>query len=271
MPKSDRTTYFDYYERALLNHLLGQQDAQDVHGHITYFTPLKPGGRRGVGPWGESRYSDDYGSFWCCQGTGLETNSKLSDSIYFHSKDGSTLFVNLFAPSVLNWTQKNLRITQTTSYPASDTTTLQVTGRESQWTIRIRIPAWTSGAEIVINGEPLLDGIVRQGHYAAVTRSWRDGDEVKIRLPMRLWTMAGDQSDVAALFYGPVILSGDYGDSTLADIPDLDLGSIRKTPGTSLRFTATSSEQSVRLRAFYDAHGINYNIYWKIRGALPGN
>ncbi|EFQ29665.1 uncharacterized protein GLRG_04809 [Colletotrichum graminicola M1.001] len=49
----DTTTYFDFYERALLNHLLGQQDPSNSHGHVTYFTPLNPGGRRGVGPaWG---------------------------------------------------------------------------------------------------------------------------------------------------------------------------------------------------------------------------
>jgi len=63
--------YFDFYERALYNHLLGQQDPSSAHGHITYFTPLNPGGRRGVGPaWGGGTWSTDYDSAWCCQGTG---------------------------------------------------------------------------------------------------------------------------------------------------------------------------------------------------------
>jgi DUF1680 family protein len=60
------TRYFDYYERALMNHLLGAQNPVDNHGHITYFTPLNPGGRRGVGPaWGGGTWSTDYDSFWC--------------------------------------------------------------------------------------------------------------------------------------------------------------------------------------------------------------
>lgn len=42
-----QSTYFDYYERALVNHLVGAQNPADSHGHITYFTPLNPGGRRG--------------------------------------------------------------------------------------------------------------------------------------------------------------------------------------------------------------------------------
>lgn len=63
------TKYFDYYERALINHLLGAQNPADNHGHITYFTPLRSGGRRGVGPaWGGGTWSTDYNSFWCCQG-----------------------------------------------------------------------------------------------------------------------------------------------------------------------------------------------------------
>ena len=101
---SSSSAYFDFYELALLNHLLGQQNPTSSHGHVTYFTSLNPGGRRGVGPaWGGGTWSTDYDSFWCCQGTGVETNTKLMDSIYFHSQDDNTLFVNLFTPSVLKW------------------------------------------------------------------------------------------------------------------------------------------------------------------------
>ena len=106
---------------------IGAQNPADSHGHVTYFTPLNPGGRRGVGPaWGGGTWSTDYNSFWCCQGTGIETNTKLMDSIYFYN--GTTLTVNLFLPSVLTWSQRGITVTQTTAYPVSDTTTLTVTG-----------------------------------------------------------------------------------------------------------------------------------------------
>ena len=91
----DNASYFDFYERALLNHLLGQQNTADPHGHICYFTGLNPGHRRGnTGPaWGGGNWSTDYTTFWCCQGTGLETNTKLADSVYFRS--GTTLGLGL--------------------------------------------------------------------------------------------------------------------------------------------------------------------------------
>jgi DUF1680 family protein len=112
--------------------------------HAAVFNPLASNSDRRpprVGPaWGGGTWSTDYNSFWCCQGTGVEVNTSLMDSIY--SYNGTTLFVNLFAPSMLNWSQRGISVTQTTSYPASDTTTLQVTGNASgSWTMRVRIPA----------------------------------------------------------------------------------------------------------------------------------
>ncbi|OBT50850.1 hypothetical protein VE04_08453 [Pseudogymnoascus sp. 24MN13] len=260
-------SYFDYYELALMNHLIGQQNPADSHGHITYFTPLNPGGRRGVGPaWGGGTWSTDYDSFWCCQGTGVETNTKLMDSIYFY--DRSSLYVNLFAPSVLKWTQRGLTVTQATTYPVTDTTTLVVTGTSSSnWAMRIRIPQWASGAEVSVNGQKQSISTA-SGTYAVLSRSWKSGDTVTIRLPMKLRTVpAKDNANIAAIAYGPVILSGNYGSTSLSSVPTLTLGSIKRS--SQLAFTATANGQTVNLSPFYDAHGYNYNVYWAISGQLP--
>lgn len=40
----NRAAYFDYYESALLNHLIGAQNPASANGHVTYFTPLRPVG-----------------------------------------------------------------------------------------------------------------------------------------------------------------------------------------------------------------------------------
>lgn len=260
-------SYFDYYELALMNHLIGQQNPSDSHGHITYFTPLNPGGRRGVGPaWGGGTWSTDYESFWCCQGTGVETNTKLMDSIYFY--DSSSLYVNLFAPSVLRWTQRGLTVTQTTTYPVTDTTTLVVNGTgDDDWAMRIRIPLWSSGAEVSVNGEKQSIS-TESGTYAVLSRSWSSGDTVTIRLPMQLRTVpANDNATIAAIAFGPVILCGNYGSTSLSSSPTLTLDSISRS--SELAFTATANGQSVDLSPFYDAHGYNYNVYWEISGQLP--
>ncbi|MEU3548767.1 beta-L-arabinofuranosidase domain-containing protein [Streptomyces longwoodensis] len=258
----DRAALFDYYEQAWLNQMIGQQNPADPHGHVTYFTPLNPGGRRGVGPaWGGGTWSTDYTTFWCCQGTGLEMHTRLMDSVYFHA--GTTLTVNLFVPSVLTWTERGVTLTQTTSYPVSDTTTLRVTGSVGgTWAMRIRIPGWTSGATVSVNGA-VQNIATTPGSYATLTRAWTSGDTVTVRLPMRtVLRPANDNPNVAAVTYGPVVLSGNYGDTALGSLPALDTSSIRRTSSTALSFTATANGAAVALGPFHDAQNHNYTVYW---------
>ncbi|KAF5670093.1 hypothetical protein FHETE_4776 [Fusarium heterosporum] len=258
-------SYFDFYENALMNHLLGQQNPEDNHGHITYFTPLNPGGRRGVGPaWGGGTWSTDYDSFWCCQGSGIETNTKLMDSIYFHTKD--TLYVNLFTPSKLNWSQRGASITQSTEFPQGDSTTLKIGGKSGQWTLAVRIPAWTSKATIKVNGKA-VDADITPGKYALINRKWKSGDTVTVQLPMSLRTIAAnDDAGMAAVAFGPVILAANYGDKSLSSVPSIDLGSVKRQGNTGLKFEATSGDDKVELGPFYDAQGFNYNVYWNFEG-----
>jgi DUF1680 family protein len=264
----NRTAYVDFYERALLNHLVGAQNPADNHGHITYFTPLRPGGRRGVGPaWGGGTWSTDYNSFWCCQGTGIEVNTALMNSIYFHN--GDILTVNLFVPSVLTWSQRGITLTQTTSYPVTDTTTLTI-GGSGTFTLRVRIPVWTSGATVSVNGT--TQGIsTTPGTYAALTRAWSNGDTVTVRLPMRvIMQAANDNGNVAAVTYGPVVLSGNYANTTLSALPTLNPASITRVGTNSLAFAATANGAAVSLGPFYDAHGHNYTVYWSTGGSAGG-
>ncbi|MFI1992949.1 beta-L-arabinofuranosidase domain-containing protein [Actinoplanes sp. NPDC020271] len=261
-----RAAYFDFYERALLNHLIGAQNPADSHGHITYFTPLKAGGRRGVGPaWGGGTWSTDYNSFWCCQGTGVETSTKLMDSIYFFS--GTTLTVNLFTPSVLSWAERGITVTQSTSYPVGDSTSLTLSGTMSgSWSIRVRIPGWTSGATLAVNGVA-QNVTATPGSYATVTRVWAAGDVLTVRLPMRvIMQPAADNPQIQAITYGPVVLAGNYGSTTLSGNPSLTVSSIARTGTGSLAFTATANGATVGLGPFHDAHGFNYAVYWNAAG-----
>ncbi len=263
--------YFDFYERALLNHLIGAQNPSDAMGGFSYFTPLKPGGRRGVssGPaWGGGTFSTPYTTFWCCQGTGIETNTKLMDSIYFQA--GTTLTVNLYMPSVLTWSARNVTVTQATTYPVSDTTTLTIGGSPSgSWAIRLRIPSWAQGATVAVNGQA-QNVTATPGSYATITRTWAAGDTITLRLPMTVRVEAApDNQNVGAVFYGPVVLAGNYGSQTLSGPPSLEAGSVTRT-GTSLAFTARAGGQDVALAPFYEAHGYNYTVYWTTNGQGGG-
>jgi uncharacterized protein len=262
--------YFDFYERALLNHVVGAQNPADSHGGVTYFTPLRPGGRRGVGPaWGGGTYSTDYSSFWCCQGTGIESNTKLMDSIYFYA--GTTLTVNLFVPSTLTWADRGITVTQSTTYPVGDSTTLTLSGTMSgTWSIRVRIPSWTQNPVIAVNGTAQAV-TATPGSYATVTRAWATGDTLTVTLPMRvIMQAANDNANVQAITYGPTVLCGNYGNTALSALPSLSVPTITRTSSSSLSFTATANGSAVGIGPFYDAHGYNYTVYWNASGGSTG-
>jgi DUF1680 family protein len=258
------STYFDFYERALMNHLIGAQNPSDSHGAVTYFSSLNPGVTRGLGPaWGGGTYSTDYASFWCCMGTNLETNTKLQDSIYF--SDSSSLYVNLFTPSTLTWSAKSVTVTQSTNFPITDSSTITVTGGGT-WAMKIRIPSWTSGASITVNGASA--GVsVTPGSYASVSRTWASGDTVVVTLPMNFRLVkANDNGAIAAIAYGPAVL---VGMSSSTSNPTLTLSTLKRTSDSALTFTGTANGATVNFVAWFEGQGFPYVTYWVTSGSLP--
>jgi len=204
--RDPRGTIADYYERALLNHRLGEIHPKT--GNSSYFLSLAPGAWK---TWG----TDDT-TFWCCNGTALEDFSSFNRMIYAH--DGSGVWVNLFIPSELRWSDRGVRLRQETAFPAEQRTRLivEASGR-GPWTLRLRIPGWAQGAAVKVNGRP-VDAMAEPGNYLELTRTWRAGDRIEIGLPMRArWEAFTDRPDVAALMYGPVALAQQF---PMGEVPD---------------------------------------------------
>ncbi|MFE4575615.1 beta-L-arabinofuranosidase domain-containing protein [Streptomyces chartreusis] len=197
-----RPQYMDYYERALYNQVLGsKQDKADAEKPlVTYFIGLTPGHVRD--------YTPKQGTT-CCEGTGMESATKYQDSVYFKAADGSALYVNLYSPSQLTWAEKGVTVTQTTSFPREQGTTLTFGGAGSAFALRLRVPSWaTAGFRVTVNGSA-VSGTPVPGSYFTVSRTWRSGDTVKISMPFRLRVeKALDDRSLQSLFYGPINLVG---------------------------------------------------------------
>ncbi|HWG58963.1 MAG TPA: beta-L-arabinofuranosidase domain-containing protein [Candidatus Acidoferrales bacterium] len=197
----------DYYERLLFNVRLGTVDPD---GMTMYFVSMEPNLYR--------TFSTPYNSFWCCDGTGIEDFSKLADTIYFH--DAKDLYVNLFIASDLDWKEKGLRVTQETSFPQQDSTTLTFTAEHPvKMDVNIRIPYWAAkGATIKVNGKH--EKVHAQpSTYAKLRRTWKTGDKVEISIPMSLHTApTPDDPTVLAVMYGPMVLAGITGSTS--DLPE---------------------------------------------------
>jgi DUF1680 family protein len=253
-----RTSYMDYYEKALFNQILGQQNPSSSHGFVSYYIPLRAGGIK--------TYSNDYNNFTCDHGTGMESNTKYVDSIYFFS--GNTLYVNLFIASVLTWPGRGITVRQDTTFPEAASTRLTVTG-SGAIDMRIRIPSWTSGATIRVNGV-VQSVATTPGTYAVLNRTWASGDVLDVSLPMTLTRESTpDNATVQAVKHGPIVLAGGYGTSNLSTMPTLDPATLQAT-STPLQYTATASTGAVTLIPFYKMHGQRYTVYWVVNGGpLP--
>ncbi len=192
--------YMDHYELGLYNHILASV-AEDDAGN-TYHVPLNPGAQKRFG-------NADMSGFTCCNGTALESHTKLQDSIYFRSADDRTLYVNLFIPSRLDWAERKVVVTQHTDFPYADTTRLVIEGGGT-FDIKVRVPRWaTRGFFITINGREQAV-TAEPGNYLTLRRTWRTNDTVELRIPFPFYLApVMDQPNVASIFYGPVLLAAD--------------------------------------------------------------
>ena len=73
--------------------------------------------------------------------------------------------------------------------------------------LHMRIPSWTTGASISINGKRQVTEI-NPGGFAVVRRQWRSGDRVELDLPMaaRLEAIDTQHPETVALMNGPLVL-----------------------------------------------------------------
>lgn len=193
-----RGELMDYYERGLYNDILASV-AENTPAN-TYHIPLRPGS---VKQFGNSKMN----GFTCCNGTALESNTKFQNSIYFKSIDNKALYVNLYVPSTLKWTEKKVTIVQTTSFPNEDHTLLTIKG-EGKFDINLRVPNWaTKGFFVKINGKDVKVNAV-PGSYLTLNNKWKNGDTIELRMPFQFHLdPVMDQQNVASLFYGPILLA----------------------------------------------------------------
>ena len=252
----------DYYERALYNHILGQQDPES--SMVCYFTPLQTGAYR--------LYSTRDSSFWCCVGSGFESHVKYASSIYFHSdKD---LYVNLFIPSKVDW--EGTTFTQQTSFPQSSTTTFTVDGNSKQFALRLRYPYWATKMDIKMNGKK-VKAIKGADGYVAISRQWKAGDKVEVQFGMQLREEATkDDASKVALVYGPIVMAGKldkvehpfsdptkYNDYYTFDFK-ISSSVVEKAKYDGLKsIKGFKTKAGVELIPFYDAHHCRYAVYWQ--------
>jgi DUF1680 family protein len=255
----------DYYEKGLYNHILASQN--HATGMTTYFVPLRMGGRK--------TYSDEFDTFTCCVGSGMENHVKYAENIYFQGADGS-LYVNLFIPSELSWKAQNLTLRQETQLPATNQVAFTLTAAKPRaFKLRLRQPSWTKNSQVRVNGQLVAAAPDAEG-YLVLDRKWKNNDRIELTLPADFHTEAlPDNPDRRALFYGPTLLAGVLGTTEpepVTGVPVLVTANndpnawVKPVDAKQLRFQTAGlgTPHDVPLVPFNQTANEYYTVYWDV-------
>jgi len=191
--------YGDTMERVLYNTILGAWPIQ-ADGTSFYYSDYATTGKK---VW----YRDKWP---CCSGTFPQLAADYHISTYLRSDDG--VYVNLFTPSTVRWTEGSgeYGLTQETHYPMENRVRIKVAASQPvEYTLYVRIPGWTKDPVLAVNGRRVTEG-VQPGTFAAVRRTWKEGDvvELELAMPLRLEQVDVQHADQVALLRGPLVLFG---------------------------------------------------------------
>lgn len=189
--------YADYMESAVYNALMAslKSDASQ----IAKYSPLE-----GCRHEGEEQCGMHIN---CCNANGPRAFAMIPQFAYQVKED--RINVNFYVSSeaeILLPGKKQVLLRQITNYPETDQIEIEVNPvKETNFTIALRIPAWSRIATVMLNGEKEED--VLQGAYLPVTRKWKKGDKITVQLDLRARLI--EQNGAQAIVRGPIVLARD--------------------------------------------------------------
>ncbi len=252
------SSYADYYEKALFNQIFGSINPND--GDKTYFIGMQASATKD--------YRDTVTGAFCCNGSGLESFSKINDSIYFHTDDA--VYVNLFIPSELASEEMGFGLKQTTDFPESPTTTFTIT-EAADVALYIRVPSWSKTFTVKINGQEQKVSANDKG-YAVLDQAWAVGDTIEVTMSMEFGVEKTEKDNVVAFTYGPLAMVGvgkDIADGELVvgEQAAFFAGLSEKfvAEKDALTFTLTdNTDKEITFRPFYTVVKEQYTTYWNV-------
>ena len=277
--------YADFYERATFNHILSTQHPE--HGGYVYFTSARPRHYR--------NYSVPNEAMWCCVGTGMENHGKYGQFIYTHDGN-SSLTVNLYAASELNWEELGVKLRQETLFPYGESSKITIAEGKGKFTLKLRYPSWVREGEfaVKINGKNVKAKNWKPGTYIDLNENWNQGDVIDINFPMHASIEhMPNVPQYISIMYGPIALGMKTGTEDLAGLlaDDSRFGQMavgQKLPvdqapylianqvediandlepiaGKPLHFNLkTRMENKIEgeLQPFFEIHDSRYMLYW---------
>jgi len=214
--------YGDLMERTIHNALFAAQSPDGRQ--LRYFAPVE----------GPRVYWK--GDTYCCPCNYRRIVAELPMMVFYRAGDG--LAVSLYAPAEAELTVADdvpIVVRQETEYPNVGLVRLHVDPeRPAKFPVRLRIPAWANGAGVKVN-EQAVDKPVVTGEFFEIERTWKQGDQIVLDLPMNWRLVRGRQRQAGrvAVMRGPLIFClNPTLHAKLADMDGADLGYVTLDPSS---------------------------------------
>lgn len=203
--------YADIMELALYN---GSISGLSLDGSLFFYeNPLESRGTHHRWKWHHCP---------CCPPNVGRMVASIGSRIYGVADDA--IAVHLYGDNTarLDVAGQTVHLTQTSRYPWDGAVSIMVDVAEpTAFTLFLRIPGWCRKASLSVNGEGVdLANVTRQG-YAAVTRHWTQGDQVRLDLDMpvervRAHPEVRQDAGRIALMRGPLIYCLERADNAIS-------------------------------------------------------
>ncbi len=146
----------------------------------------------------------------CCTSNLHQGWPKFTGNLWYATPDGG-LAALTYAPSQVRARVSGgteVQITEDTHYPMDGHICLTVNYQDNNTTakfpIKLRIPSWSKGATLIVNGEPVSN--TEPGTVAVIDRTWQDGDRIELTLPMEVSVQEWHECSVS-VERGPLVFA----------------------------------------------------------------
>ena len=192
--------YADVLEQALFNGALTGLSRDGTH--YFYSNPLESDG-------GHSRWAWHHCP--CCTMNAARLIASVGGYFLSHSDDAIAFHLYGGVSARVALAGGNVTVREISTYPWSGDIRVEVEPETPlEFALKLRIPGWTRGFQVAVNGEPIAtDGNVTDG-YLTISRRWAAGDRVDLVLPMppeRIYAHPAVRMNVGrlALKRGPLV------------------------------------------------------------------
>lgn len=246
--------YADVYMNTFYNSILALQSAHT--GACVYHLPLGSPRKKAF-----LKEND----FRCCNGSTIEAFTLLNSGIYYHND--STLWVNLYVPSELDWKEKNIRLEQSGEFPMNSSVEFSVSvKKQTAFGLNLFIPSWAKAVDVFVNGEKQQTEITPDS-YVSINRKWKNKDKVRLvfHYDFYIKTMPDDKNMIA-IFYGPILLAFENGSELiLKGTPEDILNGLKVQGDDNGSFTLNNGGRVYSLKPLYAIEEHSYGVYATIR------